>query len=496
MASASPDNISGDRPETTRRETTAQKLMCFRWRRIVHRMTAVMNYQTAMNRSASKSIATAVLAVVLASPAAAVSTITGVGVVPGKANSTAYGVSNDGQVVVGVSADSRNLSQQAFKWTPTDGITGLGLLPGSAYNSARAVSKDGTTVVGFMAVTPSIPFGPDIQGFRYQGGVMAGLPTMAQSFAVNADGSIVVGYGNNQQPNYSFGISNDGSVVVGRSGGFKAQRWTAATGAVNLGDTGSVANAVSGNGLVSVGNRFNVACYWTESGGFVSIGTPGVISTALAVNFDGSIIVGRANSGPNGGTEAFVWTPTDGMRGLASILTAQGVDLDPWQYQRHPALVEATGISDDGQFLVGNGVRQAFIVQLQLNPIFSAIEQWRLTNFGRTADAGSFADVADPDNDGLPNLLEYALGSNPLRASPTSAPAGSVVDSHLVLTFARIADPALAYSVEAATTLTAPGWLSLWSSTGAANTAGPVSVADMVSLSAQTSRYLRLKVSR
>ncbi|HWD21439.1 MAG TPA: DUF5060 domain-containing protein, partial [Verrucomicrobiae bacterium] len=46
------------------------------------------------------------------------------------------------------------------------------------------------------------------------------------------------------------------------------------------------------------------------------------------------------------------------------------------------------------------------------------VDLWRQTNFGRTLNAGSAADGADPDHDGLPNLVEYAFASDPLAASP------------------------------------------------------------------------------
>ena len=40
-------------------------------------------------------------------------------------------------------------------------------------------------------------------------------------------------------------------------------------------------------------------------------------------------------------------------------------------------------------------------------------EAWRLLNFGTTENAGDAADGADPDYDGLANILEFAFGSDP-----------------------------------------------------------------------------------
>lgn len=100
---------------------------------------------------------------------------------------------------------------------------------------------------------------------------------------------------------------------------------------------------------------------------------------------------------------------------------------------------------------------------------------------------------ADADGDGLPNLLEYALGRDPLRADGTGA--GSLgrdaATGRLTLTFTRIADPALTYAVEASTDLKT--WTPVSVSTGAANVAGVVTVTDTDS--AAVGRFLRLLVS-
>lgn len=43
----------------------------------------------------------------------------------------------------------------------------------------------------------------------------------------------------------------------------------------------------------------------------------------------------------------------------------------------------------------------------------TALQQWRQTNFGVTTSTGSAANDADPDGDGVPNLMEYVMGNNP-----------------------------------------------------------------------------------
>ncbi len=135
-------------------------------------------------------------------------------------------------------------------------------------------------------------------------------------------------------------------------------------------------------------------------------------------------------------------------------------------------------------------------------PGLSARQNWRLTHFGTTTATGVAADTADPDGDGIANLIEYALGTSPLSSAsrpvldlePVTAQGES--SPRLTLAFNRIADPTLIYQVEASSTLAPDSWTSIWSSTGAANLAGEVVVVDTVQLSSNAPRrFLRLRVS-
>lgn len=124
------------------------------------------------------------------------------------------------------------------------------------------------------------------------------------------------------------------------------------------------------------------------------------------------------------------------------------------------------------------------------------LQDWRRTHFG-TIDPATpdSADSADPDADGLANLLEYALGGAPLSAADAPRPALAPAGGFLRLVFARIDDPLLVYSVEA-TSDPASAWTSIWSSTGTANQPGPVTVTDPAPLATHPRRFLRLRISR
>jgi len=421
---------------------------------------------------------------------------------------SAAGVSGDGQTVVGTATDSSGVNGEAYRWTASQGAVGLGFLPGGSTSVGRAISKDGSTIVGDATSSYAQIIGGR-EAFRYAGGAMMGLHSselliMSQAFAVSGDGSVVADSNGNRRCTLAggveqnfvlygcYGISSDGTVIVGQSNGFQAQRWTAGSGVtfmpVPAGTLFSEARAVSSDGSVAVGSANHVACYWSQAEGFVPIGPAGGTSTALAVNRDGSVIVGRANA-------AFVWTRAGGMQDLVTLLKAQGVDLSAFLYKRFPSLVECTGISDDGKVVVGNGTRTGFVLQLELTPSLSPLDQWRQDHFGSSANTGDGAEAADPDQDGRPNFVEYALNGDPKSAGSVPSASVSIAGDHAVLGFTRVADPSITYSVEATTSLAPPAWTTLWSSTGASNVAGHVDVADTVQASSQSARFLRLKVS-
>jgi probable HAF family extracellular repeat protein len=67
----------------------------------------------------------------------------------GDFDSTAYDVSDDGDVVVGRSDSALYPEGEAFRWTPSGGMVGLGALPGASQSTAMAVSANGSVVVGY-----------------------------------------------------------------------------------------------------------------------------------------------------------------------------------------------------------------------------------------------------------------------------------------------------------------------------------------------------------
>jgi hypothetical protein len=101
----------------------------------------------------------------------------------------------------------------------------------------------------------------------------------------------------------------------------------------------------------------------------------------------------------------------------------------------------------------------------------------------------------DPDQDGMTNLAEYALNGNPLAPDAATAPAASLAGDRLAVTFQRRADPLLRYTVRGGFELSDLNEV-IWTSAGASNTAGPVTVVDTTAIGVNRKRFLRLWVER
>ena len=126
--------------------------------------------------------------------------------------------------------------------------------------------------------------------------------------------------------------------------------------------------------------------------------------------------------------------------------------------------------------------------------VMTPLEVWRQVNLGTRANTGSAADNADPDGDGVSNLLEYALGGNPGSASSAPSPQISTVrngnSDYLTLSLTPAVSDVI-YQVEVSADLTT------WTSTMLTGlTIGQTyTYTDTVAVNTGPHRYLRLRVT-
>ncbi|NEX48601.1 autotransporter domain-containing protein [Pseudotabrizicola algicola] len=159
-------------------------------------------------------------------------------------HSEAFGVNSDGTVIVGHYYTGWWV---AFRWVEGSGMQSLGSLGGYVRSRANAVTPDGSIVVGSAATADD-----STHAFRWIANGTAGVSSNPQmedlgtfeggsysdATAVNADGSVVVGYSDDGASGWAF-------------------RWVEGVGMQNLGGlTGasySIANGVSADGSIVVG---------------------------------------------------------------------------------------------------------------------------------------------------------------------------------------------------------------------------------------------------
>ncbi|MEJ5383577.1 MAG: hypothetical protein WHS44_01705 [Fimbriimonadales bacterium] len=263
------------------------------------------------------------------------------GTLPQHTTSEAYGISGDGNRVVGVAfyIIPYGGSWRGFEWTPQNGMRDIGNLPGSPLSRADAISANGSVIVG-----TGEDYGPVLRAFRRTSGGMQSLGTLGGS------------------ESRALGVSRDGSVVAGWSFNHLSERWAfvwkANTGmqalyplAVCCGE----AYGVSDDGLVIAGRSHSAtterwhACLWVWNASDYSprdLGTLGGNESIAYACTNNQIAVGWSHNA-SGQRRAFRWTPTAGMIDLSEAYASV---LPPGAY-----LEAAYDITPDGRYIVGRG---------------------------------------------------------------------------------------------------------------------------------------------
>ncbi len=121
--------------------------------------------------------------------------------------------------------------------------------------------------------------------------------------------------------------------------------------------------------------------------------------------------------------------------------------------------------------------------------VLSRIAGWRQTHFGSPASTGMAADGADFDQDGIPNLVEYALGLHPGQNSAGQLPAAATSGGQFGMTFAEPAGMSgIVYGAEWSDSLAPGSWQP------ATDSGTPPQHVFSVPVGTSTRLFMRLKV--
>jgi phage gp45-like len=386
----------------------------------------------------------------------------------------------------------------------TSGVTAVS----SNYGAFAALKSDGSVVTwGYAGI------GGDSTAVAssLSSNVTAVYSNYSAFAALKSDGSVVTWGDNNFGGDSTAVASNLSSGVTAVYSNYSAFAALKSDGSVvtwgnagNGGDSASVASSLSSNVTAVYSTYYAFAARksdgsvvtWGSSGSggdstyvasSLSSGVTAVYSTTLAfaaLKSDGSVVT---------------WGDFEqGVRGGPANIGA-GVPIPATIYTRLSST--APGGSVSGNITLTSSGAQTQTVALSGTvtdgPTYTHQELWRFANFGSYSSDASAADSADPDGDGLSNLMEYALGTGP-NSSGVMPAVLALNGANLEYTYTRSTaakDNGVTYQIEWSETLEAGSWSSETVTQEITSTQGALeTVKASVPAGTTGKRFLRLKV--
>lgn len=356
---------------------------------------------------------------------------------------SSYDVANGGAFVCATLPDPANSNfDTAARWEASTGtwtfLPGLVTASGTSYSSAYDISANGSVVVGLGWITPQ-----RAHAFRWDAstgqttdlGAIASISSSRPN-AVSADGSVAVGW--------------DEDDVTGT---WRAARWVGTNesllGSLDPNDPingWSECYAVSSNGQFIAGESgtgLSTPSFWPEQHGFrwdaanglIDIGTTpvdpfgwGTHSTIpTAISDDGRTIVGFAGVaafGPGAIRPSFIWREGSGLSELQPWVVAMGASAAAsWTFEY------TAGMSADGRVIVGHGYDTSFqrqVWRIELPPSASTYCTGKTNSLGCVPSINSSgvasASSVLPFNVGATNVLNNKSGLLYFGTAPLNAP--------------------------------------------------------------------------
>ena len=223
----------------------------------------------------------------------------------------------------------------------------------------------------------------------------------------------------------------------------------------------------------------------TNSGNGTTSGTVSVVDTLQA----GLTATGLSGTGWTIGADKLSATRTDA---LAAGSSYPPLTLTVNVTANMGSVTNSVNVSGGGETNTSNNGTQDVTTISAPSPS----QSWRYQYFGTSANTGNGADTANPSGDGIPNLLKYALGLNPLV--PTVNPETvDTITGYLRLTVPKNPNATdISYTVQLTSDLTDPAG---WTPSGTfimQNTSTLLQVRDTTLVSGAARRFIRLQVTR
>jgi len=234
------------------------------------------------------------------------------------------------------------------------------------------------------------------------------------------------------------------------------------------------------------------------TGDTVVVGASVETSNATGVNG-----VQNNNSAPNAGA-AYIFTRSGGIWSQQAYLKASnlsdrfgaalamsGSTLVVGAFSENS---NARGVNGNQNDISANDSGAAYVFNLQAQ---TALTSWRVMWFGSPDNSGPGADMADPDGDGLVNLMEFATGQEPFTRLPLPATI-NYNGSQLEFTYPRskAAHAEMQFIVEWSDSLAANTWtINGTGETIESETAAKEQVKVTIAAGPSAKRFVRLRVA-
>ncbi len=174
--------------------------------------------------------------------------------------------------------------------------------------------------------------------------------------------------------------------------------------------------------------------------GAITVTRTGNPSAALPVSLSQATTAGQAALGTR-----FTLSPSNLNLTIPAGQSSVSVTVSPLADKaiRGTELVTLTAAPGANYFVNGSGSATVQILDTPINV-------WKIARFGSISNAQTLGgDNADPDNDGLSNLLEYALNADPQKFDATGLTASGVESNKLTFTYNRLKNaPDIVYRVQ------------------------------------------------
>ncbi len=263
-------------------------------------------------------------------------------------------ISGDGTTIVGCNVDA-NGKWNAAKWLGGTSWLDLGTVDGGVscdafLSGAYGVNQDGSLAVGLLYLPQLCKANAGTWDLVNGGATVLpaefGNTTYSRANAVNADGSVIVGWQDQQTGERVAAkwVNGVEEIILTPAGGFNGE-----------------ALAVSGDGQSIVGINYNwggkEAWLWRPNTGVMPIDGLKGDFTATDVSDEGRVVVGYAQKAFS--TRAFIWRPGMGSVYLDNYLKKQRVMVPAgW------SLTSASVISADGNIVYGWGFNPDGMIEM------------------------------------------------------------------------------------------------------------------------------------